>query len=132
MKTEGAIFAIGTVIFGLLAGIYWVVAQEPAGTAALVLTAGLCFLVGFYILFTGRRVGVRPEDRLDGEVYEGAGEYGFFSPHSVWPLPVGFFAAAVGLGLIVGWWLVTIAVIGLMMSLVGLVFEYYRGDAAKL
>jgi hypothetical protein len=130
VKIEGGIFLIGTVIFGALAVIYWLVAQEPIGVTGLVLTAGMCFLIGFYALFTGRRVGDRPEDLVHAEVSDGAGEYGFFSPTSVWPLPIGFFAAVTGTGLLVGWWLFILGFIGLMMSVVGLVFEYYRGESA--
>jgi hypothetical protein len=132
VKVEGGLFLIGTVLFGALAAIYWFVAQEPIGTTGLVLTAGMCFLVGFYVLFTGRRVGERPEDQLTAEVSDGAGEYGFFSPTSVWPLPIGFFAAVTGTGVLVGWWLFILGFIGLMMSVFGLVFEYYRGESADV
>jgi hypothetical protein len=37
-----------------------------------------------------------------------------------------------GTGLLVGWWLFFLAVLGLMLSLVGFVFEYYRGEQATL
>ena len=45
---------------------------------------------------------------MSGEIADGAGELGFYSPHSWWPLPVGFFAAITFLGIIFGWWLVII------------------------
>jgi len=130
MKVEGLIFSILCVIFAVLGGLYWALSREPTGTTALVLTAGLAFLIGFYLLFTGRRIGPRPEDRQDAEVADAAGSYGFYSPHSWWPLPVGFFAALTGTGLIVGWWLFFLAALGLLFSAVGFVFEYYRGDHA--
>jgi hypothetical protein len=129
VKIEGGIFAIGTVIFAALAVIYWFLAEEAVGTTGLVLTAGLCFLIAFYVLFTGRRVGVRPEDELDAEVADGAGEYGHFTPTSVWPLALGVSSAVVAVGLVVGWWLFILGVIALMMSIVGLVFEHYRGES---
>ena len=132
MKVEGYLFALGTIFYVFLGGLYWLLAREPVGTTALVLTGGMAFLVGFYLLFTGRRIGERAEDLEDAEVYEDAGEYGFFSPHSWWPLPVGLFAALTAVGLIVGWWLFFLAVLGLMLSLVGFVFEYYRGERATL
>jgi hypothetical protein len=113
----------------VLAVIYWFVAEEAVGTTALVLTAGLCFLIAFYVLFTGRRVGERPEDRFDAEVADGAGEYGHFTPTSIWPLPLGLSAATVALGVVVGWWLFFLGVVALMMSIVGLVFEHYRGES---
>ena len=37
-------------------------AEEPVGTVALAFTAGLAFLVGYYLLFTARRIDPRPED----------------------------------------------------------------------
>ena len=129
MKIEGFLFVLGTFFFSALALAYWIVAQEAVGTTGLVLTAGLSFLIGFYVLFTGRRVGVRPEDDFGAEVADGAGEYGHFAPQSVWPLPLGISAAAVALGLVVGWWLMFLAVIALMISIIGLVFENYRGEA---
>ena len=89
-------------------------------------------MIAFYLLFTGRQVDPRPEDALEADVVDYAGEYGFFSPTSWWPLPVGFFAALTGTGLIVGWWLFFLGVLGLMLSLVGFVFEYYRGEQANL
>jgi hypothetical protein len=128
VKVEGLLFASGVVFFGVVAVIYWVFSEEPAGTTALAFTGGLALLVGFYTLFTGRRVGARPEDRSDGDIEEVAGEYGFFSPHSSWPLPTALGAAVTGLGLIFGWWLVFLGVIILGFAVLGMVFEYYRGE----
>ncbi|CAB4877584.1 unannotated protein [freshwater metagenome] len=132
MKVEGYIFALGAALYVFLGGLYWYLGHEPVGTTALALTAGMAFLIAFYVLFTGRQVDPRPEDFEDTEVADFAGEYGFFSPTSWWPLPVGFFAAVTGTGLIVGWWLLFLGFLGLILSLVGLVFEYYRGEAASL
>ena len=62
--------------------------RSRSAPSALAFTAGLAFLVGYYLLFTG------PPDRrpargpTDAEIAEGAGELGFFSPHSWWPLAV--------------------------------------------
>ena len=130
MKIEGNLFAAGTVFYAVLAVVYGVLSKEPAGTTALALTAGLAFLVGFYLLFTARRVGVRPEDRSDADIEEGAGELGFFSPHSWWPLPLATGAAVTTLGLSFGFWLSYMGVTLLGLSIIGLVFEYYRGEHA--
>ena len=111
----------------------WTTASDPAhtaGTTALALTGGLAFLVGFYTLFTARRIDPRPEDSKDGEIADGAGELGFFSPHSWWPLPLALSTAVIGLGLVFGWWLVAVGVGLLALALVGFVFEYYRGAHA--
>jgi hypothetical protein len=46
-------------------------------------------MVGYYVWFTDRRIGVTlPEDNLQGEIADSAGELGFYSPHSWWPLPL--------------------------------------------
>ena len=60
--------------------------------------SGLCLLTGFYLLFTGRRLPMRPEDDNEGEIVQGTGEIGFFSPHSWWPLWVGLAAAFTAVG----------------------------------
>ena len=113
MKVEGWLF-LGAGVF--LAGadiVYWYVSYDPTGTTALALSVALCLLAGFYVLFTGRRLPERPEDSPDGEIDEGVGELGFFSPHSWWPLWVGLAAATTALGFAIGF-----------------VFEYYRGEFA--
>jgi hypothetical protein len=86
VKTEGKIFAFGAVFFFAVALIYWYFARDPIGTTALALCGGLAFLVGFYVLYTAKRVYPRPEDRGDAEIDEADPEYGFYSPHSWWPL----------------------------------------------
>ncbi len=130
MKVEGLLFASGVAFFGIVSVIYWVFSEEPAGTTALAFTGGLALLVGYYVLFTARRVGARPEDRNDGDIEEAAGEYGFFSPHSWWPLPTALAASMTGMGLIFGWWLVFLGVLALGLAIIGFVFEYYRGEHA--
>ena len=130
MKVEGWLFAAGFFFFAISAVIYGVLAEEPVGTVALGFTAGLAFLTGYYLLFTARRIDPRPEDSKTAEIAEGAGELGFYSPHSWWPLPCAFSAAIVATGLIFGWWLVAVGVVCLLLSVVGMVFEYYRGEPA--
>ena len=62
---------------------------------------------------------------------EGAGELGFYSPHSWWPLFLAASAAVTALGLVFGWWLVGLGLIFVLLSLGGFLFEYYRGAAAR-
>jgi hypothetical protein len=128
VKIEGLLFFSGFIFFTICAVVYGLLSGEPAGTAALAFTAGLAFLVGFYLLFTASRIDSRPEDRLDAEIAEGAGELGFYSPHSWWPLAVGFAAAVAFAGIVFGWWLFLIGAGLGGMAVIGLVFEYYRGD----
>jgi cytochrome c oxidase subunit IV len=131
MKVEGWLFAAGFFFFALSAVIYGVLSDgEAAGTVALAFTAGLAFLVGYYLLFTARRIDRRPEDTVDAEIADGAGELGFYSPHSWWPLAVAICAALAFLGIVFGWWLFIIGAIGGGLAVIGLVFEYYRGEPA--
>jgi hypothetical protein len=130
MKVEGWLFAAGFFFFAIAAVIYGLLAEEPAGTVALAFTAGLAFLVGYYLLFTARRIDPRPEDSKVAEIAEGAGELGFYSPHSWWPLAVAFCAALTFTGIVIGWWLFIIGAIGAGLAVIGLVFEYYRGEPA--
>jgi uncharacterized membrane protein len=130
MKVEGWLF-LGSGIF--LTGtdiVYWYTSKEVTGTTALALAIALCLLAGFYLLFTGRRLPLRPEDNTEGEISDGTGEIGFFSPHSWWPLWVGLSSATLAVGFAIGWWLVLIGVVALIFTSIGLVFEYYRGHFA--
>jgi Cytochrome c oxidase subunit IV len=127
MKFEGSLFIGCAIFFGGADIVYWYFSKDPTGTTALALSVGLAFLTGFYLLFTGRRLPERPEDNPDGEIEEGTGELGFFSPHSWWPLFVGLAAAIAALGVAIGWWMFLIGLLALFLTTIGFVFEYYRG-----
>ena len=130
MKVEGYLFVGCAAFFAASDIVYWHYSKDPTGATALALAVGLAFLIGFYILFTGRRLPPRPEDRSDAEISEGTGELGFFSPHSWWPLITGLSAAVAALGAAIGWWLFLIGMLFVLLSAVGFVFEYYRGSYA--
>jgi hypothetical protein len=130
VKIEGLLFAGAAAFYALLAAVYWFVTKELVGTTALALSAGLAFLIGFYALLTSRRVGVRPEDDPNANIEDADPDYGFFSPHSWWPLAVGFSTMLVVLGLVFAVWLLILGVGALMAALIGFVFEYYRGPFA--
>jgi len=127
MKFGSRLFIFLFFFYGALTVVYWQMANEPVGITALALSAGLALIIGYYFWFINRRTGgVLPEDNLQGEISDGAGELGFFSPGSWWPLPVAVSATAAGLGLIIGWWLTLIAVGALLISVLGFVLEYER------
>jgi protein-S-isoprenylcysteine O-methyltransferase Ste14 len=127
MKFEGGLFIGCAIFFGVVDVIYWFLSKEVTGTTALALAVALAFLTGFYLLFTGRRLPLRPEDNVNGEIEQGTGELGFFSPHSWWPLYVGLAAAISAFGVAIGWWLFLIGLLALFLTVIGFVFEYYRG-----
>jgi Cytochrome c oxidase subunit IV len=130
MRVEGWLFLGCAIFFGVADIFYWNLSHDPTGGTALALAVGLAFLTGFYILFTGRRLPKRPEDDTEGEIEQGTGELGFFSPHSWWPLFVGLAGALAAIGVAVGWWLFLIGALALVLSVIGFVFEYYRGHYA--
>jgi hypothetical protein len=127
VKVEGWLFLGSGIFFAGADIVYWYTSKDPTGTTALALAVGLALLIGFYVLFTGRRLPRRPEDDDEGEIAQGTGEIGFFSPKSWWPLFLGLSAATTALGLAVGWWLFLIGLLATVFSTVGFVFEYYRG-----
>jgi hypothetical protein len=112
--------------------IYWQIGGEPVGVAGMLLSACLAGMVGFYVWFTQKRIGVTlPEDNLTAEISDGAGELGFYSPHSWWPLPVAMSACVFALGLIIGWWLSLIGLGALVISIIGMVTEYEKPEIAS-
>ncbi|MGH3813235.1 MAG: cytochrome c oxidase subunit 4 [Pseudonocardiaceae bacterium] len=133
MRVEARIFEINTAFFFLSAVVYglWS-AGEPVGTAALILTGGLTLIIGTYFRFVSRRVRMRPEDNIDAEISDGAGELGFFSPGSYWPVAMAVAASVVGFALAFNqWWLVTVGIAVVLITVAGLVFEYHTGPKAE-
>jgi hypothetical protein len=127
MKMEGYLFGFIALFLVPVTVVYWLLSGDPTGTACLAFSIGLAFMIGYYLLFTARRMEARPEDRPDAEISEGSGEIGFFPPHSWWPI---FMAAAFTvtcLGLIIGPFLGMIGAAMLVVAALGFLFEYYVG-----
>src|ERR1700759_5651603 len=108
MKIEARIF-LGVALF------FWVAATAypiwsnagyghvaAAGLGGVYLSGGLLGISGSFFWFISRRIDPRPEDRADAEIAEAAGELGFFSPGSYWPLGIAAAATVTGLGLAFG------------------------------
>jgi hypothetical protein len=127
MKVEGLLFAFLAAFLGMVTAVYWLLSRDPTGTTALGLSGGLAFIIGYYLLFTSRRMEARPEDRPDAEIAEGAGEIGFFAPHSWWPILLAGSFSLVGMGLIFGPFLLVIGIGAIGLAVVGFTFEYYLG-----
>lgn len=127
MKIEGRLFlAVGIFLF-VVTGVYWLLSKDPTGTALLLLSGGLGAMIAFFLLFTAGRMDPRPEDRADAEISDGAGELGFFSPHSYWPITVAAGAGLTGLGVIFGTWLMLLGLVLVVVTATGFLFEYYVG-----
>jgi hypothetical protein len=123
-----AFFALTAVGYGVLTAMYATGGIEWAGTTALVLTTGLTLITGTFFRFVARRLDTRPEDYEDAEIADGAGELGFFSPGSWWPLLIALSASVTAVAVAM-WlpWLIAAGVVFVLASVAGLVFEYYIG-----
>ncbi|GAA2552694.1 cytochrome c oxidase subunit 4 [Mycolicibacterium diernhoferi] len=123
-----AFFALCAIVYAVLTAMFAPGGVEWAGTTALVLSTGLSLITGTFFRFVARRLDTRPEDYEDAEISDGAGELGFYSPHSWWPILIAlsFSVAAVGTAM---WlpWLMVAGICFVLASSAGLVFEYYIG-----
>lgn len=135
MKVEARIFDLVTAFAFIMAVIYGIATAkwsgygvEPVGLVALILTGGLALLAGSYLRFVSRRIEPRPEDLEDAEISDGAGELGFFSPGSYWPIGLAAAAAMTGLSLaFFHVWMIVVALVLVLIAVGGLVFEYHTG-----
>jgi hypothetical protein len=136
MKTNATLFWILGVFMLLVDGIYimWSLLDpahgqiEWVGTLAIGLSGVLSAFIAFYL---GRshaaQGGELPEDRLDANIDDGDAEQGFFSPWSWWPVMLAGSASLVFLGVAIGIWISFIGAAIAVISLVGWIYEYYRG-----
>ena len=132
MKVSWQLFIGLALFYVLMTVIYWQVGGEPVGIGGMLLAAALAGMVGFYVWFTQRRIGqILPEDNLTALISDGAGDLGFYSPHSWWPLPVALSMCALTLSLIIGWWLTVISLGALVISIIGMVTEYEKPVASS-
>ncbi|GGK66516.1 cytochrome c oxidase subunit 4 [Nocardia camponoti] len=134
MRLEARIFELLTAFFILVALIYgFFTAQsrtgiEWAGLTGIVMTAGLSMIIGTYFRFVARRIDLRPEDYEEAEIVDGAGDLGFFSPGSFWPITLAAAGSVTAIGLaFFELWLIALGVVLVIGAAAGLVFEYYLG-----
>ncbi|WP_448238289.1 cytochrome c oxidase subunit 4 [Microbacterium paulum] len=144
MKTNVNLWWILTGFFLLLTAVYtgwniiehsskpWYHAIEWVGTIALLFSAAMSVMIGFYVNRVHRAQGGElPEDTLTADIDDGDPEIGEFSPWSWWPLVLAFSAALGMIGLAVGYFLLPIAGAVFLVAIVGWVYEYYRGYFAR-
>lgn len=128
MKAERMIFVLITVFFVVVAPVYWFMSGEIIGTVALLLTVAFCAMLAVYFTIQSRKIDLRPEDRKDAEIIEGAGEVGFFPSTSIWPFWTALTVTVMSLGPVFGWWLTLLGVGMGVWALSGWVYQYYRGE----
>ena len=127
MRIETWVIATCGIFFTVVTPVYWLISLDPTGTAALIMTGLLAWLMTFFLYVVSKQIPPRPEDRKEADIAEGAGEQGFFPPYSWWPLFCALALTVCVLGVVFGWWLFIIGVGVGTITLLGYVFEYYRG-----
>jgi hypothetical protein len=134
MKSEWRMFGILAAFVFVAAAVYgwWTdydgTHVEWIGLLGLIISGLLLSMCASALWLISRRIEPRPEDRPDAEIADGAGDLGFFSPGSYWPVGIAASAMVASLGLaFVQWWLVAAGIIAVLITASGLLFEYYTG-----
>ncbi|MEG3630112.1 aa3-type cytochrome oxidase subunit IV [Streptomyces poriticola] len=131
MRTEARLFTGVAVFFAATAACYGWFAQEPTGTAVLIIAFLMAALVAFFLYTQYRRRGIRAQDRRDAEIADGAGALDFFPPRSPWPITVAVGSVVVALGVVHGLWLALLGLGVLALGVFGLVFQYADPDRQR-
>lgn len=106
---------------------------EIVGLLTIGLSSLLCLFLAFYFSRTSISLDQvqLPEDRLDAGIDDGDAEVGFFSPWSWWPVLLAGACSLAVLGLAISAWIAIIGVVLTVITLIGWVYEYYRGNFAR-
>jgi hypothetical protein len=74
MKANYRLFVGLAIFYAITTFIYYYVGGEPLGISCLLLSSLLAAMIGYYVWFTDRRIGVTlPEDNMQGEIADSAG-----------------------------------------------------------
>ncbi|MEO6790829.1 MAG: cytochrome c oxidase subunit 4 [Ornithinibacter sp.] len=133
MERIGSLIGVFGFVMAAIYGLWTrssVLGVEWVGVIGFTLAGLLGFMIAWYLWMTRSRLEADPSDDPLGDVDEIQGDFGFFSPHSWWPLFLAASAAIMFLGLAVGWWLFIIGAFFAAPALVGWTFEYWRGQNA--
>jgi len=110
-----AYLALGALI-AVMCALYWFTSYESAGTAMLLLAAGLAMFIGLYLARTARRTTAHAGDETTP-----------YLPHaSAWPFFVGVAALVTLNGVALGLWALVPGAIALAGALVG-----YAGQSRR-
>lgn len=128
MKLEAVLFAGVAVFFACVTVPYARYAEDPAGTAAVLIACLMASLVSFFLAVQYKRRGARPEDRRDGQIHERGGPLDFFPARSPWPPMTAVGVALLAAGAVFGLWLALIGAGITGAAVCGFVFQYARTD----
>lgn len=125
-KVPWRVFVTVGVAIGFLWLVYWLASYEEAGTVLLLISAVLALWVGIFLWL--RRPNV-PEAQVEVEAAVDVAEEEHYLPHaSVWPFAIGLGGAAVGVGIVLGLWVLVPGLGVLALGLGGFVRQTRRRD----
>lgn len=137
MKANIAIMWIIAAFFFVCSGVYtyWAIIDtqeiEWVGTIAFALAGAMGAMIAAYLWWSVMRPvkgHVYPEDRLDAEIDDGDPELGHFAPWSWWPIALAAAISLFVLGIAVSIFMLPLGLVLIVITMVGWVFEYYRGN----
>lgn len=117
----GVFIIVVAFIYGFVTGF-----DELAGFPLLLLTAGLGFMLWWYLRSTDKHHETMDSDNPEGDISDMAGNYGQFYPWSWWPLGLGFTLAFLFFGIAIDWWVFLIACLAGVFFITGWVMEGNR------
>lgn len=128
MRTNVALFGGIGVFVLIVAFVYGFVTgfDELAGFPLLLLTAGLGFMLWWYLRSTDKHHETLDGDNPEGEISDMAGNYGDFTPWSWWPIGLGGSLAFLFFGLAIDWWVLLLGLIPGLFFITGWVMEGNR------
>ncbi len=129
MRVEWKVMAGVGAVLTPWAVVYWIFSYEPAGTALLVLAVVAFLFMATYLAVQARQVGLRPEDRPDAGLAEGAAELGYFPARSAWPITIALASTIIGYGIVFTGWIALPGVVLLVAAIAGLAVESHRAGA---
>lgn len=123
-------FLIVSIAYAFVTGRYEPMGIETVGFPALLALTGLSVMIAMALSLTIKKNDLGASDELDGEVSDGAGVQGSFSPYSWAPLWASVGGALCFLGVAAGWWIFAFGVIFSIYGILTWVMEFSVGQHA--
>jgi hypothetical protein len=124
MKAEAWVFTSVAAFFAVTGGVYAAFSHDPAGIAALMVSLLMSGLAAAFLWRQSARGGARPEDDPEADVAAAGGRRFSFPARSHAPVVTAVGTALVGLGTVLGLWLVLIGFGILVPGIYGFVFGH--------
>jgi len=123
MRTEVKFFMFSALFSLAVAGVYWFLSYEDAGSTLLLFMFFAPFFVAAFLAHRAWRMRLAENDPDASYASEAGAPVGRFYAGSIWPLLMGI-GVAVGLeGFIFGIWLLVVGVVLFLAASVGLMQE---------